>query len=59
MKHQTTKAKATKSSKTKPRLRDLPRDQAHTQVKADAKAHLNKGGAANDINQGVKVAVDL
>ena len=59
MKRQRTKAKATKSSKTTPRPRDLPRDQARTQAKVDAKAHPIKGGAANDINQGVKVAVDL
>jgi hypothetical protein len=57
MKRQTTKA--TKSSKNTPRLRDLPRDQARSKAEVDAKAHLIKGGAANDINQGVKVAVDL
>ena len=57
MKRQTTKA--TKSSKTTPRLRDLPRDQARTQAEVDAKADLIKGGAVTDINKGVKVAVDL
>lgn len=59
MKRQTTQAKSAKSSKIKLPLRDLPRDQARTKVEADTEAHLIKGGATNDINKGVKVAVDL
>ncbi|HSB71034.1 MAG TPA: hypothetical protein VLT62_17030 [Candidatus Methylomirabilis sp.] len=59
MKRKTTKAKGDKSSKATPPLRDLPRDQARTQGQVDAKAHLIKGGAVKDIDQGVKRAVDL
>ena len=59
MKRKTTKGKATKSSKTTPTRRDLPRDQARTKAGVDAKAHLIKGGAVTDIDKGVKQAIDL